>query len=387
MTWESMPVTIGTSTTSVATQTPRQRKTFFANGYFWDFYSDGTNMVYRTSVDEINWSAATVVRACTDGEMFEVTYNPDYSTDYIYYVYGGGLVNNPLLFCRGTISGASIVWGTEFEVAAASLVLHYRYPTLAVLSDGRLYVGACRGASTNHRFYVWDNANNDGSGAWSGQNFADTASYDSTRHDRGILIPLYSSWLAYGMYLRDQSNDLIGKLWTLGSWSASETIASDCLESNFSATPKGILNTNDVRVGYTCLDPYLGKKYRLRIWGIGWQPAEIITSTTYDYGISICIDLSTGYVYAFWLSEANVLYAIRTASWGSVLTLTTGESPSYKSTINVFRHVTNNVIGVTWVKGTEPLCDVRYQSFSLIAPPMPKAGLHPSKVVPLILNE
>ena len=45
------PSIVGTSSVFTAISRPFQRKIFFANGLFWVFYSDGTNMVYRTSAD------------------------------------------------------------------------------------------------------------------------------------------------------------------------------------------------------------------------------------------------------------------------------------------------------------------------------------------------
>ena len=50
-------------TISTATASTHQRKSFYANGRYWVFYSDATNMVYKTSADGISWSSATSVRA------------------------------------------------------------------------------------------------------------------------------------------------------------------------------------------------------------------------------------------------------------------------------------------------------------------------------------
>jgi len=71
------PSVVGTSTTG-AVPYPHQRKTFYANGRFWVFYSDGRNMVYRTSTDGSTWSSATTVRAAINGSLFSVWFDGTY---------------------------------------------------------------------------------------------------------------------------------------------------------------------------------------------------------------------------------------------------------------------------------------------------------------------
>lgn len=55
------------STTSAsngwAVNYPKQRKVFRMSGLIWVFYSDGTNGVFRTSADGVNWSAPTMFGA------------------------------------------------------------------------------------------------------------------------------------------------------------------------------------------------------------------------------------------------------------------------------------------------------------------------------------
>jgi len=73
-----MASTVGTSTANSATYAPFQRKSFYAAGRFWVFYSDGSNMVYRTSTDSSSWSSATTVRACTYGFKFSIWFDGTY---------------------------------------------------------------------------------------------------------------------------------------------------------------------------------------------------------------------------------------------------------------------------------------------------------------------
>jgi hypothetical protein len=47
--------TVGTSTTSYATSLALQRKSFYANGRFWVFYSDGIDLKFKSSTDGNTW--------------------------------------------------------------------------------------------------------------------------------------------------------------------------------------------------------------------------------------------------------------------------------------------------------------------------------------------
>jgi hypothetical protein len=55
-----------------------QRHTFYANGRFWVFYSDNTNIIYKTSTDGSSWSSATTVRAAVMCSEFSVWFDGTY---------------------------------------------------------------------------------------------------------------------------------------------------------------------------------------------------------------------------------------------------------------------------------------------------------------------
>jgi len=56
-TWvEFIKTKIGTSTKDTAVDSPRVHKSFYANGRYWIFYSNGSHMVYRTSTNNSVWS-------------------------------------------------------------------------------------------------------------------------------------------------------------------------------------------------------------------------------------------------------------------------------------------------------------------------------------------
>jgi hypothetical protein len=130
------PTTVGTSTSSSATQYPYQLKAFYANGLFWVFYSDGTNLVYRTSSDGSTWSATTIARASNYGYYFSIWFDGTY----VHYACARGSTGEALFYRRGTPNtDGTITWSTTEQQAAevVSSVTYYQRQTRA---EGKLWV-------------------------------------------------------------------------------------------------------------------------------------------------------------------------------------------------------------------------------------------------------
>src|SRR6266566_1151531 len=102
-----------------------QRRVFFEpnGGYYWVFYYDGTNNVYRNSANGIQWSASTAVPSGVNGLPWkDPPYNPDvFDFGQTVVLVGAsdasGSCQSPcsgsdsLPYVIGTISGSSISWG------------------------------------------------------------------------------------------------------------------------------------------------------------------------------------------------------------------------------------------------------------------------------------
>lgn len=143
--WESFqegeppiaPTTVGTDSRGSATLYPYQRKAFYANGRFWVFYSDGNNLVYRTSTDGTTWSSATTVRATSYyGYYFSVWFDGAY----VHYTCARGYMGEALFYRRGTPNAdGTITWSTTEQQASEAVptVTYYRRQTWA---EGNLWV-------------------------------------------------------------------------------------------------------------------------------------------------------------------------------------------------------------------------------------------------------
>ena len=346
---------VGTVTKAGATYDTTQRKTFYANSYYWSFYSDGTNLVYRTSVDGVTWSSASTVRACAGGARFDVGYFPDYSLNYVYYAYAWG---GDLIFRRGTISGNTITWSSEVTVNAGNV---WDHPSIGVCTDGRLIIGANLSSGGNTYFYVWTNANNDGSGSWSYTNLAFSGGTDFYH---SAILPL-TGGKAYALFCK---TELLGNLWNGSSWAVKEEVT-NVGQVLFGATRKD----DDVHVAYYSAAVAYRKAYRKRTYGASpaWSGEETIyTADSVFIGITVCVDLGTGDLYAVWGQTNTVYYSKKPSGgvWGARTVLASDETNLLTASVNTFKRVWNDVVGVIWTKGAYPTWYVRFAVLSLAAP-------------------
>jgi hypothetical protein len=152
-------VSVGTSTSSIAASYPVQRKIFYANGLFWVFFSDGTNMVYYTSPDGVTWSigASSPVRAATDGPMFSIWFDGGY----LHYAYSPTGATAALYYRRGTPNAdGSITWSAAEQTVTASDDIDV--PFVCADDGGYPWIGASTSAGSTNRPKAWKSSTNDG---------------------------------------------------------------------------------------------------------------------------------------------------------------------------------------------------------------------------------
>jgi hypothetical protein len=135
------PSTIATSTTTDADIMPKQPKSFYQNGLFWEFFSNGTDIVYYTSPNGTTWTSQGTVRAGgSKGNQFGVFADGTY----IHYVYSisNGNNNSPLYYRRGTTnSDGTITWTAAEQTAVAADAHHcFEYAAVATDTNGVPYI-------------------------------------------------------------------------------------------------------------------------------------------------------------------------------------------------------------------------------------------------------
>ncbi len=148
------PSTVGTSTSYYATQNPFQRKGFYANGRFWAFWADGTNMVYATSTDGASWTGKATVRTCTNGHHFSIWFDGTY----FHYAYA----YDAAIYRRGTPNAdSSITWSAD-EQTVSTTYNGACFPYVSVDSNGYVWIGYHEFTGAEYFPYVIKSGNNDG---------------------------------------------------------------------------------------------------------------------------------------------------------------------------------------------------------------------------------
>src|SRR3989454_10712958 len=149
------PVTIGTSSLTSATRDDAQSKVFFCQTRYWAFYSDGGNIVWRTSTDGTSWSSATTVRAGTNGYYFSVWV--DCANTKLYYAFAN--VATTFQHRAGTLNTDGTSTWDYAEVSVTSTRPNAQDPTITKSSDSKLYIafGSVKtaGGSTGGEFEIW----------------------------------------------------------------------------------------------------------------------------------------------------------------------------------------------------------------------------------------
>jgi hypothetical protein len=192
------PSIVGTGTTDTAIYFPFQHKGFYAAGRFWVFYSDGSNMVYRTSTDGSTWSAATTIRAAAYGSTFSVWFDGTY----LHYAYAGGYITldnsivasgTSIYYRRGTPNtDGTITWSAP-EQTVSTTYNRVFHPMVSVDSNGYVWIGYMDIDSGNYAHpYVIKSGNKDGTWGTTPTGFPYLLSSTSWTMATVSVIPLTS---------------------------------------------------------------------------------------------------------------------------------------------------------------------------------------------------
>jgi len=221
---------VGTSTASSATYYPSQRKSFYANGRFWVFYFDGTNMVYRTSTDGSTWTSATTVKAVTAGNQFSIWFDGTY----LHYVYAYA---SSLYYRRGTPnSNGSITWSAT-EQTVSTTYNYALYPVISTDSNGYVWIGYYEYTGTFYYPYIIKSGNNDGT--WGSTPSGFPYQLSSTNAIWNVIpVPLTSGKMLV-IYARTSAS-LTMQAWNGSAWgSAVTTVSTNQYYYSFSAVAQG----------------------------------------------------------------------------------------------------------------------------------------------------
>jgi len=329
------------------------RKCFYANGLFWVFYSDGTNMVYRTSEDGVTWSSPTTIRACDTSHNFAVWFDGSHLH---YAATPLSNWNEPVVYRRGIPNDdGSITWSTAEQTVRQDANMWFRNITLAVDSGGYPWIGMAtnqRAPLTVGTFAdVSKSSKNDG--VWMTQTgFPYRPDTTVNKRDILILVPLTSQkmYIIYVLAAGPATNPINGKLWAGSIWDLEETATS---RQSHDASISAVAYQDIVHVVYderTTNVVYHLKRAAGPAPG-SWTETQIM-ATSEGSGWSLTVQVETGYLWLFYIINNDVLYRQYISEWdASPTTLqdrTAAESPY--SMNSYYRARSDGKLGVIWTE-------------------------------------
>jgi len=281
------PSTVGTGTSGAATQYPCQRKAFHANGLFWVFYSDGTNLVYRTSGDGSAWSTAMIVRTSSNGYYFSIWFDGAN----VHYACTRGVANEALIYRQGTPSGnGTVTWSADEQQAVSAVPTAYSYPYLSVDSNGCPFITYL---FNNYPYVTKSSLNN---GTWqTAPGFPYQLQASSSGSWRSSILPL-TAGKAYVLY--NNRYTTYGRLWNGSNWGTEETVTTTDIQAPeyFSVATQD----DDVHFAFLSISPY-NITYKKRTYGVGWgTEVPVQSSTTSSSAPVLSVDTASKDVYVFW---------------------------------------------------------------------------------------
>jgi hypothetical protein len=358
-------VTVGTTTTSGATFHAFQRKCFYANGRFWVFYSDGTNMVYRTSTDGSTWTDAITIRSSIYGSNISLWFDGTY----VHYAYASV---SSIYYRRGTPnSNGTITWSAD-EQAVSTTYNQATYPMVSVDSNGYVWIGYTDYDGTSRYPYVIKSGNNDGTWGSTPSGFPYRLSTTASDYWRVSVIPLTSGkMLAVYAY---NGVTVKAKRWDGSAWGSEVATTSPIYWGEFHSE---VAQGDDVHLVFLISPVFdiLYVKYTYSTNSFGTETTLQASATAASAPV-ICIDSSTNDLYVFWAgypTENKIYFRKYTASsgtWGAkVLWLDESTEVLTKAySLTCFYQAYANYIGLEYMTKTESLYNVKFAFFTLVAP-------------------
>jgi hypothetical protein len=387
--------TVGTSIgTMGATIWGYQRKCFYANGLFWVFYCDGSNVIYKTSSTGSSWSNPTTVRSSGfQGDYLCVWFNGTYMC------YGfTTMFNNTALYYRAGTPNAngSISWlGSEQTAVAAMANATYNDITVAIDNNGYAWAGYRLGNVTTGAVgypYVTKSQWTNGTWGTAPSGFPYELNSATSADWCVSVIPLTDGKML-AMY---GGSKVYARSWNGSSWSKEVSTTSsleqvlqysavaigDNVGLVFTTTPTSNGTSQHFNINYT-LYSYSSNSFGAE--SIVQSFATPTTTITPDMCPSpvLSLNIANNNLYCFWANNQTVANHIYYKQYTSATSQWDTSQTDWITEVQLFNNHTlssfysgNNLIGLEYMNRTTSPYQIRFDYLNLTTSFSPRANVH-----------
>lgn len=354
-----MASTVNTTTSTAGTRMPFQRKSFYHNGRYWVFYSPGDDFVYRTSLNNIAWSAPTTLHVGAHAAWSSVVFDGTY----VHYTCCTWTAWTPLYYKRGIPnSDGTISWSADEQIAVAGSADKYSDPTVAIDSDGYPFISYMRG----DRCFCTKSSTNDG--VW-------TADWDvlikpsAGTYVFSSIVPLSSTrmYIVYG----EANAVLYGELWNGAAWSGEENVSTSSVEDILGGFCVTSID-DDVYVAFL-KDATNDIVYLKRTYGVGWGAEETVEAGATATSTPV-ISHHGSKIYVLWADSPtadHIYYRARNGAWAARVDWLdeSGEGLKRNDALSCYRESFAGALCAIWLTTPASPYNVRHDCLLGPSPP------------------
>lgn len=287
--------------TSEALPLVGDRANFYANGLFWVFYDDDTNIVYRTSSDGTIWSSKTTVRARPYANCTFETY---YDGTYVHYATSATGDADSLVYRRGTVNGDGTITWSAAEQAVGNFG-DYTWVESVCVVDGEPVISLTDISGSTRYVKVTKSSTNDGT--WSTEAgfpyTVDSGSDLSTWGAISEVCPLAGDDFLIVWSDVTSTNYIKCKAHDGSSWSADQTVSSAANNN----TEPSLTTDTATGIAYIVWNSLTDlTKYATRA-ADGTISSTTQIGTTCEHAPTIEFD-SASSIYVFWIANSDAVY-------------------------------------------------------------------------------
>ena len=331
-----------------------QDKLEYSQGFWWIFYSDGTNIVYVSSPDGTTWTTPTTVTSspdATNGYDFSIWV----SGTTIYYILTSKGVSSSFLWRYGTLQSTGTIGWSIAETSVSTTNVVYSCDSIITDSSGNVWASVSTSGGFNTHIEVWKYS----ASAWSKIDDLSTFPADEV----SILEPLTSGVaLIYGEGGVTAPVNIITSA-TGSSWTSPVSPASDYLLDSSAATE---ISNTVYFVGLA--SPSAGVTTgTVNIWSFAYGSSSTsletkLQGTSSTWSASISSEPSKTLLIFY--GAGTSLYALSSLNFGVSWSATSTVSSSETSATEIIAGDGGD--GVMWLSGSSSPYNVRFASYSLL---------------------